>query len=59
MPKRIHHSREDVEENYRRNLAGKKPPIKSDKAIIAWLEGLGTAISAWEREWLERLKEAQ
>jgi hypothetical protein len=56
---KIIHSREDVEENYRRVLAAKKPSIESDQEIIACLEGLGTSISAWEREWLERLKETQ
>ena len=30
--------------------------ISTDAQIIAWLEGLGVARSAWETGWLRRLR---
>lgn len=48
---------EDVEAEYRKVLAAKKPPIVKDEEIVSWLKGLGTAISAWEARWLKRLEQ--
>lgn len=45
----------DCEQAYRRMLASKRPTINNDEKIIKWLRGLGTAVSAWEQRWLDRL----
>lgn len=55
---------EEVEATYRRGLGNrnalpaKGSALKTDEQIISWLVGLGTAISAWERRWLARLRAA-
>lgn len=50
------HDQQACENAYRSMLANKKPPITTDKQIIAWLKGQKSAISAWEARWLARLE---